>query len=99
MAALSVNVQGFPVPRPQGLVAGGRMQSLVAAGMVAPAEVSRTPTGRATITISPELAGLSTRDLRYLQRIAAREADRDEEAAGYARRIEAAGLAARINAH
>jgi len=97
MAALSVNVQGFPVPRPQGLVAAGQMQSLVAAGMVAPAEVTRT--GRATITISPELAGLSTRDLRYLQRIAAREAARDEEAAGYARRIEAAGLAARIHAH
>jgi hypothetical protein len=97
MAALSVNVQGFPVPRPQGLVASGQMQSLVAAGMIAPAEVPRI--GTATITLSPGLADLTMRDLRYLQRIAAREAAHDEEAASYARRIEAAGLAARIHAH
>jgi hypothetical protein len=97
MAALCVNVQGFPVPRPQGLVASGQMQSLVAAGMLAPAAVQRR--GRTTLTLSPELAQLSAQDLHYLQRIAAREAAHENDAAGYARRIEAAGLAARIHAH
>lgn len=91
MAALCVNVQGFPVPRAQGLVASGEMQSLVAAGMLAPLS---TPT-----TTALQAAGLSARDVRYLQRLAAREAAHEEQAAAYARRIEAAGLAARIHAH
>lgn len=36
VGALSVNVPGFPIPRPQGMVASGAMTALVAAGMVAP---------------------------------------------------------------
>lgn len=34
VAALAVNSPGFPVPRPQGLVASGQMESLVASGVV-----------------------------------------------------------------
>lgn len=95
MAALCVNVQGFPVPRPAGLVASGQMQSLVAAGMIPPRLTDAT--------VSLQTLGLSSQDLHYLRRLAVREAEADqarrEEAEGYARRIEAAGLAARIHAH
>lgn len=36
VGALAVNLPGFPVPRPSGLVASGEMTGLVAAGMIAP---------------------------------------------------------------
>lgn len=36
VAALAVNVAGFPIPRPAGLVAAGRVRSLVAAGVLTP---------------------------------------------------------------
>lgn len=63
VAALAVNVPGFPVPRPSGLVASGLVQSLVASGMVPPARV-----------IAPGQPGaLSVEDLRYLKALAARE--------------------------
>ncbi|HJU86273.1 MAG TPA: hypothetical protein VJ788_02765 [Gemmatimonadota bacterium] len=63
VAALAVNVPGFPVPRTRALVASGSMQSLVAAGMVAPDRV-----------IAPGQPGaLTPDDLRYLKRLAARE--------------------------
>lgn len=63
VAALAVNVPGFPVPRTRALVASGSMQSLVAAGMVAPERV-----------IAPGQPGaLTSDDLRYLKRLAARE--------------------------
>jgi hypothetical protein len=57
VAALSVNVPGFPVPRPKGLVAGGVVRSLVASGMMTPKR--------------PET--LSEDDLRYLRRLVERE--------------------------
>ena len=40
VGALSVNVPGFPVPRPQALVAGGATLSLVASGVVLPEDNS-----------------------------------------------------------
>lgn len=43
VGALSVNVQGFPVPRAQGLVASGAMHSLVASGMLAPSPEGELP--------------------------------------------------------
>lgn len=68
VGVLGVNVPGFPIPRPQGLVASGVMTSLVASGMLAPHQV-----------LSPGSPGaLSTDDLRYLKRLAQRE--REEEA-------------------
>ena len=63
VAALAVNVPGFPIPRPSGLVAGGAVRSLVASGMVAPRRVRRPGTPGA----------LSLDDLRYLKRLADRE--------------------------
>lgn len=35
VAALAVNVPGFPIPRPQGFVASGEQQSLIASGVLA----------------------------------------------------------------
>ena len=63
VAALAVNMPGFPVPRPKGLVASGAVQSLLAAGMIAPRKVRRPGTPGA----------LSVDDLRYLKRLADRE--------------------------
>ena len=63
VAALAVNVPGFPVPRPKGLVASGQMRSLVASGMVAPKKVRKPGTEGA----------LSMEDLRYLKALARRE--------------------------
>lgn len=40
VAALAVNVPGFPIPRTQGMVASGRMFSLVASGMIQPGTVT-----------------------------------------------------------
>lgn len=88
VAALAVNVPGFPVPRPAGLVAGAAMQTLVAAGMLAPRKVIR-----------PGLPGaLSEDDLRYLKRMARRERRlQAEEAAAMARRVRASQLAMTVN--
>lgn len=96
VAALAVNVPGFPIPRPKGLVAGGVVQSLVASGMVPPRQVLRPGTEGA----------LSLDDLKYLKRLADRE--RREEAtllaAGslpsatdLARRVRASALAMRAH--
>lgn len=38
VGALAVNLPGFPIPRPASLVASGEAQTLVAAGMIAPAK-------------------------------------------------------------
>lgn len=60
VAVLAVNVPGFPVPRTQGLVASGDMVTLVASGMIPPAE-------------PPHPGRLSRSDLEALQRAAARQ--------------------------
>jgi hypothetical protein len=66
VAALAVNVPGFPVPRTSGLVAGGTVTSLVAAGMVTHHQLPATA-----------VAALSTGDVRYLKKLISRE--RQEE--------------------
>lgn len=78
VAALAVNVPGFPVPRTAGLVASGRLASLTASGMVAPRQV-----------LPPGAPGaLSLEDLRYLKRLAAREREQQaSDAARLARRV------------
>ena len=88
VAALGVNVPGFPVPRTRALVAGGAMQSLVAAGMLAPREVLR-----------PGLPGaLSVDDLRYLKHLADAERQRQARVAPASdeRLAEAAEMAKRV---
>ena len=69
-AALAVNVPGFPIPRPAGLVAAGSLASLVASGMVPPAAVK---------VRNAEGDTLSADDLAYLRKLA--ERNRQEEAA------------------
>ena len=96
VAALCCNTPGYGVPRPQGLVASGQIQSLVAAGIVPPR----------TVIAPGEEGALSLDDLRYLKRLAARE--RAEEAAlvasgrldtatELARRVRASALRMRVN--
>lgn len=91
VAALAVNVPGFPVPRPKGLVASGVMTTLVASGMLAPRKV-----------VAPGLPGaFSTDDLRYLHRLiaGARQQERmtvrsrADEIAASVRKARAAALA------
>lgn len=85
VAVLAVNVPGFPVPRPQGLVASGEMMTLVASGMIPPG-----------YTPSPE--HLSEGDLAALRRMAVNQ--RRAEAAVLASRtmsLRVAHLAARVN--
>jgi len=56
VAALAVNVPGFPVVRPKARVASGMEQSLVAAGMITEATVRKTkPQDEATTSHSGEM--------------------------------------------
>lgn len=97
VAALAVNVPGFPVPRPQGMVAsGGVTTALIASGMVPPRRV-----------IAPGHPGaLSADDLRYLKRLADRERREEQlasvgindQAAALARKVRASRLASRVHA-
>lgn len=64
VAALAVNVPGFPIPRPAGMVASGAVQSLVASGILPPKQV---------LPPSHPEAFLSADDIRYLKQLAARE--------------------------
>lgn len=93
VAALAVNVPGFPIPRVKGLVAGGAVQSLVASGMLAPSKV-----------LPPGVVGaFSEDDLRYLKRLIQRERTDDamenlavrDSAAALAQRVRTTALAAR----
>jgi len=96
VAALAVNVPGFPIPRPAGLVAGGVVQSLVASGMVPPRQVLTPGTDGA----------LSMDDLTYLKRLADRERAEEQallaagslpSATDLARRVRASALSARAH--
>ena len=90
VAALAVNVPGFPVPRMSGLVAGGHVQSLVAAGMVTHRHLPAT-------TVSQ----LSTDDLKYLRRLLQRERSSEVSqmttaaARAFALRVQGSSLAVR----
>ena len=97
VAALAVNVPGFPVPRPAGLVASGAVTSLVAAGMVTH---HRLP--------AAAVAALSQEDLRYLKMLINREKTNalratkrapasPEDIAALARRVRLTTLAARVH--
>jgi hypothetical protein len=98
VAALAVNVPGFPIPRPHGLVAGGAVQSLVASGMVPPRQV-----------IAPGRDGAFTLDdMRYLKVLVDRERSSQAAmadlgtlplAADLARRVRASALAMRAHSH
>lgn len=77
-AALAVNVPGFPIPRPQGLVASGEMFSLVSSGVVLDEHLAQN----AEIT-SRELAHLTPEVVASLLQLAAsaREQERIQKKA------------------
>lgn len=65
VGALAVNLPGFPIPRPAGLVASGeKTMALVAAGMVATPESARG---------AVKVLTLSASDRQYLAKLIARE--------------------------
>lgn len=100
VGALAVNVPGFPVPRPRGLLASGEVKSLLASGVVAhddqaarAAHPSNGPVGE---------NGLSLGDISYLKRLAETERRKDLQRATAAdkmrARVERAGTLAKAAA-
>jgi len=87
VAALSVNVPGFPVPRAQALVAGGAVVSLVASGMVQREE--RTEAMAVTLDVMDDATVLALRD-RF------REMDRRDKAAALAARVRRSAALMRV---
>ena len=92
VAALAVNTPGFPIPRTAGLVAAGRMMSLVAAGTVTERDIAAA---RPAAWLAPE-------DARALARLAAKqratERARVDEMATQIRHDGAVKLLARVAA-
>jgi hypothetical protein len=96
VGALAVNVPGFPVPRPQGLLASGEVRSLQASGVVAhddSAARAAHPSSRM------QGDGLTLGDISYLKRLAESERRRDLQRATAAdkmrARVERAGTLAK----
>lgn len=96
VGALAVNVPGFPVPRPQGLLASGEVRSLQASGVVAhddSAARASHPSNRMAGD------GLTLGDISYLKRLAESERRRDLQRATAAdkmrARVERAGTLAK----
>lgn len=96
VGALAVNVPGFPVPRPQGLLASGEVKSLQASGVVAhddSAARAAHPSSRMRGD------GLTLGDISYLRRLAESERRRDLRRATAAdkmrARVERAGTLAK----
>nr|DAI69758.1 MAG TPA: minor head component F [Caudoviricetes sp.] len=96
VGALAVNVPGFPVPRPRGLLASGEVKSLQASGVVAhddSAARAAHPSSRMRGD------GLTLGDISYLKRLAESERRRDLQRATAAdkmrARVERAGTLAK----
>ena len=96
VGALAVNVPGFPVPRPQGLLASGEVKSLQASGVVA-----HDDSAARAAHPSSRMAGdgLTLGDISYLKRLAESERRRDLQRASAAdkmrARVERAGTLAK----
>lgn len=96
VGALAVNVPGFPVPRPQGLLASGEVRSLQASGVVA-----HDDSAARAAHPSSRMAGdgLTLGDISYLKRLAESERRRDLARASAAdkmrARVERAGTLAK----
>ena len=96
VGALAVNVPGFPVPRPQGLLASGEVKSLQASGVVSHDDSA----ARATHPSSRMSGdGLTLGDISYLKRLAESERRRELQRATAAdkmrARVERAGTLAK----
>ena len=96
VGALAVNVPGFPVPRPQGLLASGEVRSLQASGVVAHDD-SAARAAHPSSQMSGD--GLTLGDISYLKRLAESERRRDLQRATAAdkmrARVERAGTLAK----
>ena len=97
VGALAVNVPGFPVPRPQGLLASGEVKSLQASGVVAHDDSAARASHPSNGPIGSN--GLTLGDISYLKRLAESERRRDLQRATAAdkmrARVERAGTLAR----
>lgn len=97
VGALAVNVPGFPVPRPQGLLASGEVKSLQASGVVAHDDSAARASHPSNGPIGSN--GLTLGDISYLRRLAESERRRDLERASAAdkmrARVERAGTLAK----
>lgn len=97
VAALAVNVPGFPVPRAQGvLAASGAVKTLVASGMVPPRydRGGRLPAGPTRVTSRTE-DDISAEALAWLQKMATPAHNRARAAALH-RKVTAGTLARRV---
>ena len=97
VGALAVNVPGFPVPRPQGLLASGEVRSLQASGVVAHDDSAARASHPSNGPIGSN--GLTLGDISYLKRLAESERRRDLDRASAAdkmrARVERAGTLAK----
>ena len=97
VGALAVNVPGFPVPRPQGLLASGEVRSLQASGVVAHDDSAARAAHPSNGPIGAN--GLTLGDISYLKRLAESERLRDLQRATAAdkmrARVERAGTLAK----
>ena len=97
VGALAVNVPGFPVPRPQGLLASGEVRSLQASGVVAHDDSAARAVHPSNGPIGSN--GLTLGDISYLKRLAESERRRDLQRATAAdkmrARVERAGTLAK----
>ena len=97
VGALAVNVPGFPVPRPQGLLASGEVKSLQASGVVAHDDSAARASHPSNGPIGSN--GLTLGDISYLKRLAESERRRDLDRASAAdkmrARVERAGTLAK----
>lgn len=97
VGALAVNVPGFPVPRPQGLLASGEVRSLQASGVVAHDDSAARASHPSNGPIGAN--GLTLGDISYLKRLAESERRRDLQRATAAdkmrARVERAGTLAK----
>lgn len=100
VGALAVNVPGFPVPRPQGLLASGEVKSLMASGVVAHDDSAARASHPSNGPIGAN--GLSLGDISYLKKLAETERRKDLARATAAdkmrARIERAGTLAKAAA-
>lgn len=97
VGALAVNVPGFPVPRPRGLLASGEVRSLQASGVVAHDDSAARASHPSNGPIGSN--GLTLGDISYLKRLAESERRRDLQRATAAdkmrARVERAGTLAK----
>lgn len=86
VGALAVNVPGFPVPRPRGLLASGEVRSLQASGVVAHDDSAARAAHPASRLKGD---GLTLGDISYLKKLAESERRRDLQRASAADRMRA----------